>query len=183
MIQSGWEKIMQLKNLLSETPILIPSIKKDESALSNITLEKQKKYFESLIGKSGEWETKVRKATLKKVKNSYILFSNNNELLYGLKFEKFNDGITISWMENYSNLRGLTVNIFTSILKFDPSVKEIYSGSQHTPENKRLHMNLKKFKNLNIDIFDDSKKEITFENPYVGFNRGYKQFRFSLKKS
>lgn len=174
---------MKLSKMITETPLMIPSIKNDTTILAKLSLEKQKKKFENAIHLDGDWEKKIRKLTLKKVKNYYILYDVNNVLFYGLEFTRFNDGITVEWMENYSSLRGLTATIFTNILKYDNSISAIYSGDQHTPENKRLHSDFKKFKQLNVNIWDDSKKEITFENPYTGSNSIKKQFIFTLKES
>jgi len=173
---------MKLKNILNEMPLLIPSVKKDKSLLAQLTLEEQKKIFEHLIPMKGIWEQNIGKLTLKKVKNNYVLYDTLKILVYGLSFKSFNDGITVEWMENYSSMRGLTVQVFTTILKNDPDVTVIYSGAQHSPENKKMHQDLTKFKELNVDVWDDSKKEISFIDPYSGFSRGHKQFRFTLKK-
>lgn len=174
-------KILIIKDLL-ETPFLLS----DQSSSLQRALDHRKEmkiHFEKIIGEKSDWEKKLKGTTLKRYKNNYILFDDNGILFYGLEFSKFEDVISVKWMENYSTIKGLTSLIFTEILKYDDLTDVIYSGDTHTVDNFKLHQQLKYFYQLHVDVWDERKKMVTIENPYSGIFGNKKQFRFRLAES
>lgn len=170
---------MKLVDIL-ESPIAL-SDTMTKTTIAKNHKDNAKKYFVSLMSSNSDWGKKVKHLTLKRINNNYILIDDEKkELYYGLNFMKFNDGITVKWMENYSNVKGLTELIFTQIIKYDNFTDIIYSGDSHTPENIELHKKLNKFKQLKVEVWDDKLKKITNDNPYSGIYANSKQFRFSL---
>lgn len=171
---------MKLKDLL-ESPYVLS--KASENLPMAIKFkDEMKKLFSDNINKDYDWTKSIKGLYLVRVDNNYILFNKKTkELYYGIKFKKYEDGISIEWMENYSTIRGLTILVFTNIIKYDSLTDTIYSGDVHTTDNINLHSNLKKFTQLEIDIWDDKKKEIINTNPYDGIYNNHKQFRFKLK--
>lgn len=154
-----------------------------DSPIAKKHSDNMKKHFEELMTKKSDWEKEVKTFILKRVDESYILTNSDaSALYYGLNFTKFADGITIKWVENYSDIRNLTQLIFTQIIKYDSHTKFIYSGDVHTPDSVGLHGDLKKFKQLDVVVWDDKKKEITDDDPYSGIYNTSKQFRFGLKE-
>jgi len=173
------ENNMKIKDLLDESPMLIPDSANDSKhAIKHEDAMKQ--HFENLITKNSEWEKQIKEFTLKRIENNYILIDESNILLYGLHFINFRDGISVKWMKNYSKVKGLTSLIFTEIIKYDDFCDVIYSGDTHTSSNYNLHKNAKFFKQLKVDVWDEKKKEITTEDPYSGIYSNKKQFRFKL---
>lgn len=171
---------MKLKKLL-ETPGVLS--KASENLPRAIEFkDEMKKLFSDNIHKDYDWTKSIKGLYLVRVDNNYILFNKKTkELYYGIKFKKYEDGISIEWMENYSTIRGLTILVFTNIIKYDSLTDTIYSGDVHTTDNINLHSNLKKFTQLEIDIWDDKKKQVITDDPYNGVYNTNKQFRFKLK--
>ncbi len=171
---------MKFKNLI-ETPSVLS--KESENSHSAMKFKNTiKNEFELNIDAPFDWTKSIKGLLLSRVDNNYVLFNKKTkELYYGIKFKKYEDGISVEWMENYSNIRGLTVLVFTNIIKYDSLTDIIYSGDIHTADNINLHSNLKNFTQLEIDIWDDKKKEIIYTKPYEGLYNNHKQFRFKLK--
>jgi len=172
---------IQIQDLLKENPLTIYSAQTTEIGRRHISNLEAK--FNEIIKKNiGTKIASIKSLVLLKTKDSYILVDKKtNNLFYGLTYVKKDDGINITWMQNYSVIKKLTPLIFVNILKNDSKVKSIYSGDIHTPENKKLHKDLSRFKQLEVVIWDDRKKRETNENPYDGIHANNKLFKFMLE--
>ena len=172
---------MNLKDLLESPGVLSQDVENLPRVIK--FKDEMKQIFIDNINKSFDWLKSIKGLNLARIDNYYVLFNKKTkELYYGIKFKKYVDGISIEWMENYSNIKGLTILVFTNIIKYDSLTDTIYSGDVHTTDNINLHSNLKKFTQLDIDIWDDKKKEIINDDPYIGIYNTNKQFRFRLKE-